>query len=107
MEYNLAMVALCRIEWAGTNYQQEPCCPECDAPLYGKNSAVCEYVLKEADLPPLPKPYHALEPGYHFPYCVLDEALRTQPDLQTPQQRELVRRGSYKPWERIQEYIQL
>ena len=86
-----AIVVLVRLEWSGVNYQQEPCCPECDAPLYGKHSAVAFRVTLPRILPPYrrsEKPYHTLEPGSHFPHCLLDEALRTQEDLQTPQERE-------------------
>lgn len=111
--HNPAIVALVRLEWAGVNYQQEPCCPECSAPLYGKNSAVTKYALETAKLPrppwvSPPPPYYTLEPGSHFPHCLLDEALRTQEDLQTPQAREIARRESYPENERRRhEYIKL
>lgn len=108
-----AIVALARVEWEAINYQQEPCCPECNAPLYGKNSAVVKYALMDALRPRLPwqsppRPYHTLEPGHHFPHCMLDQALRTQADLQTPQSREILRRISYTiEGKRIQDYIEL
>lgn len=108
-----AIVALVRVEWEGINTQQEPCCPECHAPLYGKNSAATKYALEEAKHPrlpwqPLPRPYHTLEPGHHFTSCMLDQALCTQADLQTPQSREILRRISYTiEGKGIQDYIEL
>ncbi len=108
-----AIVALVRVEWEGINTQQEPCCPECHAPLYGKNSSVAKDVLREP-YPRLPwqkppRPYYTLEPGHHFPHCMLDQALRTQADLQTPQSREILRRISYtiEGRKRITDYIEL
>ncbi len=102
-----AIVALVRVEWEGINTQQEPCCPECNAPVYGRQSSVKTQVPRLPWQPP-PRPYHTLEPGHHFPHCMLDQALRTQADLQTPQSREILRRISYTiEGKRVKDYIEL
>lgn len=99
MTHNMCVMALLLVEWEAINYMQEPCCPRCSASLYGKNSAVAKYRGG--------KPHHTLEPGHHFPHCEVDMGLRTQADLQTPEERERVRRESYRPDERRKNYIDL
>ncbi len=61
----LAREALLLVEWAATNYQQEPSCPECCAPEMGRDSATAEHEPLES----------VLEPGSHFEDCIVDAAL--------------------------------
>ena len=75
-----AIIALLRLEWSGVNETGEPSCPECRAPLYNSNGTY----------------------GVHLSHCMLDHALRTQEDLQTPMAREIARCESYQTTQRRQ-----
>jgi hypothetical protein len=82
--YPPTIVSLCRVEWSSHDWQDKPCCPECGAPMKGNGSHMTDRGLQLS------------EPGTHFPHCLLDQAIRTEADLHTPEQREQVRQESYR-----------